>query len=712
MKKIFYFLCLCINIFYVIPCFAEVTSITDPQNFKPNIKQVYMKDIIAENLPDPNDREAVRKFFKKRLEEASTSTGLDLTQGGSSAVNIIHTPEYYAAQKEAEKPVFQKMYEEAVKIIQNKETEENNLSSEAQFSSSEETASQQATRFFTISKQTDITQQNTESENIPTVSFALPSGRKILAPAIEHIPYFLSYIDVMSNGYLKVEDTIVVVADGKKFARALRRVFPKYAYDINNKAQRIELILNQVTINGTTLPYTAEEFGNNIIIKPKHTQKLQPGVYTYVFDYMVNNTLSVQDNNVYMHWNLTGVPLNSFITSANAIVTLPSGHGFKGVQSLIGRNKNFSDQRTNIIPFSKSTIAFSSNTPLMNGEVMDIITVADRNAFLTDFNKGFNNFLLKWGNIFYASIGLLFILISYILSLVNLHKEKQKNRYNPSGNGSLMRQISVGKYDRIALVAQVLDLFRKDALDIISEQSHIVLSKKNTEKKFSSTDKKALKLLFSQKKQKFEPNHSNVAVIKKIKNLYEKNNKKLIRRFNFLHNAGYLLFSVLMLILTEIFIAFINTNMLQSLIVLLTTSAFYAFYIWMLRYKFKKIYTSIFVKLLALSGSFLAWLFSSVYIGILTSLIIFAMIFLIFEFTKIFAEKNSFMNDAKKLINNYQNYLLENIDSIGISRDFINHQAAIFALDISDRFSKTKTIEKYYRLDVAEALRQQLIGVL
>ena len=88
------------------------------------------------------------------------------------------------------------------------------------------------------------------------------------------------------------------------------------------------------------------------------------------------------------------------------------------------------------------------------------------------------------------------------------------------------------------------------------------------------------------------------------------------------------------------------------------------------------------------------------------------MIFLIFEFTRIFAEKNSFMNEAKKLINNYQKYLLENVDSIGISRDFINHQAAIFALDISNRFGKTQAIEKYYRLDIAEALRQQLIGIL
>lgn len=693
------------------PCLAEVIAITDPQNFKPEITQISLQEMASKNLPDPNDREAVRAFFKKRFEEASTSTGIDISKSGSGAVNIIHTPEYYAAQKEKEKPIFQKMYEEAVRTIQGKEAEENAPSADAQFSPSEQQAAEQATRFFTLSR-SETQQPVVEPERIPTVSFALPSGRKVLAPAMEHIPYFLSYIDIMSNGYIKIEDTIVVVAEGKKFSQAMHRKFPKYVYDKDNKPKRIELILNSVTVNGTDVPYTTEEIGNDIVIKPKHTQKLQSGVYTYVFDYMVNNSLNINNNDVYMTWNLTGKPLNSFITSANAIVTLPSGHGFKGVQSLVGRSDHLSDRRTNIFALAKSSMAFSGNKPLLNGETMNIVAVADRNAFIKDFNRSFASFLLKWGNVFYALIGLFFILLAYALSLLTLHKEKPKKNYNPSGNGSLIRQISIGKYDRVALIAQILDLFRKDALDISTQDQRTVLNKRNISTKLSPTDKKALKLLFTKKRSVFEVNKTTASVIKKVAKLYERTNKKQIRKFSFLHNAGYLSFSILMLILTEIFISYISINMFQSLIVLLTTSALYAFYIWILRYKFKKIYTVVIVKLLALCGTFLVWLFSGVYIGMLTSAVIFIMIFLIFEFTKIFAQRNNFLEEAKNLIDNYRNFLLENKETIGISRDFINHQPGIFALAIEDSFAANAATKKYYRLDQAENLRQQLVGIL
>ena len=69
-----------------------------------------------------------------------------------------------------------------------------------------------------------------------------------------------------------------------------------------------------------------------------------------------------------------------------------------------------------------------------------------------------------WGNIFYGSVGFATILISFILSLISLKNEK-RSKYKPSYSGALARNIAVGKYDRIAFVAQLLELFRKNALD-------------------------------------------------------------------------------------------------------------------------------------------------------------------------------------------------------------------------------------------------------
>ena len=76
---------------------------------------------------------------------------------------------------------------------------------------------------------------------------------------------------------------------------------------------------------------------------------------------------------IFLNWNLTGKPLNAFITSANAIVTLPDGHSFKDALALVGKSGNTTNQRTNVFPLAKNVLAFSNVTPLLNGEKMDII---------------------------------------------------------------------------------------------------------------------------------------------------------------------------------------------------------------------------------------------------------------------------------------------------------------------------------------------------
>ena len=103
---------------------------------------------------------------------------------------------------------------------------------------------------------------------------------------------------------------------------------------------------------------------------------------------MVNHQLQRAKNTVYMDWNITGRPLNAFITSANAIVTLPGGHGFKAAQAIVGKNGQYTHQRTNRYRLAKNVVAFSNWTPLFNGESMNIVTVMDQNAFLKGFDKG------------------------------------------------------------------------------------------------------------------------------------------------------------------------------------------------------------------------------------------------------------------------------------------------------------------------------------
>lgn len=664
------------------------------------------KDTLGDGLPNPQNQEEVKEFFKKRFEEAArTPANINIDWNVASSVGIIHSQEYYKAQEEKNKPLFQKMYEEALRSLHL------NDKNKTQNTSSQEKEAQTATRFFTLENSPEVPQKT--EEEIATVSVSLPSGRKILAPALEHIPYFLSYIDIQSNGYIKIEDTITIVANNKKFAYGLERIFSKYSENQHNKKNRIEILLNSVTVNDTPVPYTIEEVGDNIILKPKFNQKLESGVYTYKFNYFVNHQLQREENLVYLDWNLTGQPINSFITSANAIVSIPEGHSFNDAQTFIGKGKKYTTRRTNIHKLAKNVIAFSNHTPLLNGENMNIVTVMDKNVFLKDFDKNLSYFLSNWGNIVYASLGLFTILLSFILSLINLKKEQKNNKYNPSYSGSLMRSILVGKYDRIAFVSQLLELYRKDAIDLTNDNNRLFIIRKNTNSsKLTKNEKKALQRIFPKKTTQTEINKTNNILFKKAKKLFEKNINKQIKKYRLIHNIGYVLFSISMLIITEFFISFISINMAQTIIILLSTTLLYSFYIWILRHKFKYILISLPIKLFALLAITIVLLFSSIYIGLITSIIIIAMISVIFEFSRIFNEHNNFINEAKNSISNYREYIISSAEAINLSKDFINQQSNIFALNLIEHFPQNVSNKKYYKLDIADAIKQNLIDII
>lgn len=712
MKKVF-LLTFCGFLFISSETKSEVFSITDINAYQP--KGTNSAAAVTPNLPDPNDEEAVRKFFKERLENAVvTKADPDDDYTVPSSINVVHTPEYYRMQEEKNKPLFQKMYEEAVRVLQKQENAEDTATSNTDLAAEEEAAAS-ATRFFTVNapKKPRVDDRYANEPPIPTVAFSLPSGRRMLAPAVEHIPYFLSYIDIQANGYLKIEDTIITVADGKKFLKPMQRFFSKYTYDEKGRPQRVEIILKEVLINNVSVPYTIEEAGNNIIIKPKYNQTLEAGVYTYTFNYLVNHNLQIYYDNVIMNWHLTGQPLNAFITSANAIITLPTGHTFKNVQGIIGKKGQYTNRRSNIIPMAENVAAISNFTPLLNGENMNLVAIADKSAFLPNFKNSFNSFMFNWGNVIYAALGFMAVLLAYLLSLLNLRHQQKSPAYNPSYNGSLVRNIIAGKYDRIAFTAQILDLYRKKALDLNEENNHILLIKKNiVGANLNKTEKKALKRLFAKKSSTFEINTNHGKILQNIYQLFERYNLKQIKKINLMHNMVYIFFSCAMLLLTEIFIAGININFWQTLIILLITSVLYAFYIWILRHKFKHWYVNIPVKILTLSALLAVFVFSSIYIDIIPDIFVLSTIITIFAFTKIFNTRNNFMNEAVKAINTYKEYLVTNADTINLSHNFLQHQANIFALDVMKCFPKNATNSAFYKLEVAEHLHRALVGIL
>ena len=705
MKKNFFTICFSLIMFAATVSRADIIPLTQSGSSRP-IPPAQSENELE--LPDPNNQDEVRSYFKKRLENATFSVkekDADLSNSGS--VDVVHSEEYYKAmEEENKKGMFQKFYEKALASLGGKDTKaESSYYNEERESERIKAIAAAAQKYYFFKDD----EPQAKEPQIPTVGVVLPSGRRILAPAREHIAYFLSYVDVHANGYLKIEDTITFVANNDKFAYGLVRQFPKYAA----KHQQIEFMLESVTVNGTKVPYMVEAIGDNIMVKPKYNQRLAPGVYTYVFTYTINNKLTSADKQQFLDWNLIGTLDNIVLTSANAIITIPSGYEFSDIIALVGRPELMTQRRTNRFDLARNVVAFSNITPMIKGESMHLLAVMDNAMFLKDFNRNFSHFLINWGNIFYAGLGLFAILISFVLSLLNLRRERKNKKYTPSYNGSLMRSIIVSKYDRVAFVAQILDLFRKNALDIKQSDNRIYLQKKDTNSaKLSSPERRALKTLFYKQGNAIEVNTSNNVRFKKAKKILEKIVTRQIKKYNIFHNIGYVLFGTAMLLLTEIFIAFISVNFAQTLIILLSTTLMYAFYIWILRHRFKRWYVAIPTKIIILLAMFVIWIFSSIYIGGICSLLIMIMVAVIFAFNGLFGIHNSFANEAKEAIIRYKEYLISNAEAINLSRDFVNQQSNVFALDICEYFPQNVSNKNYHRLEEADVLKQRLIDII
>ena len=119
MNKKFFIIYLFLCAITSFPANSDVTFLPNVGNIADNkITEAPQDPYNVEGLPDPNNEEEVKNFFKKRLENAYTTKmtkDMDLSQ--ISSHSVIPSLEALAKQAEEKKSTFQKIYEEALRSI-------------------------------------------------------------------------------------------------------------------------------------------------------------------------------------------------------------------------------------------------------------------------------------------------------------------------------------------------------------------------------------------------------------------------------------------------------------------------------------------------------------------------------------------------------------------------------------------------------------------
>ena len=690
MKKLFLAIYFISCFFLVFKAEAAVSNLEEAAAAASEVKP--LAPLTPEGLPDPNNIDEVRAFFKRRFQTAATSDISDLGDlNKSNSMDIQHSAEYIQKMQEEKKSAFEKIYEQMLARLNNQQVE---------FSPD--------TVFYEELKQQP--QQTQEKIDVPVVRVQLSNGNTILAPAREHIPYLLSSYHILPTGSIEVEDEVVVIANGQKLKNGLVKTMPKYTNSRGNVKKKIEVQILSVSLNGKEIPYKLQEIGNDIVFTPKEKYVLEPGVYTYRYKYLMDRKLWYYDQFTEFYTNLVGGYSDLVISSANAIVSVPDGRTFMSQIAMVGRPDDLEARRTVIVHLSKNALGFASLIPLAHNEGMHILVSLDKAIFnQPSIGRRFVWLIGDYGDILFSLLGLSVIFISYFLSWKFIRENKSRLIIRFKQTAPLSRYIFKGVYDHRSFVSALLDLVRYKIIDIKKDGNTPVLIKKTDSLKGLPVGLKTImKTLFNKTDTSLEINNKNKLKFERTITKHENFVKKYFRLLTWRLNMWYLMFSLSMLFLTLLAISYIAVNPLETMMILVSASLTLAFYLWIFRHQFAKKWVNILTKITA--GFFVALtvLLLSVYIRFISALVITGIIYVILEYSSKFSAKNGLIKNKAKELDNLYKYLKTNASIISKAKEFDVQQANIFAFDLEDKYESNPKNQKVYRLDVATDILKKL----
>ena len=712
MRKLFLAICfsLCFINFSALAATKTVSSMQEAQISSNQNKLELSQELAQEREYYRNmSQEQMLDYLKERLfhvvtNELSSGDGL----GGDGAVNVQKSQWQIDKEAQAKKSLFEQIYENALNNIIDTAQPQPAAKMYIDETNIRPSAADNAENMRLFEQQQ---RQAWLNSNINMIETELPpSQQKTLIPAQEHIPYLFSKIELFPEGLVKITDTIIVVANGNKLKESILRAFPKFVFDREGKRQKVDFNLINVSINGKKVDYKLSERNNFIFMEPSQHLELMPGVYEYQFEYTVDNQTFSYDEFDEFYWNVTGSVWNLVIARAGAVVILPSGTKPLGQTAISGYNGYWRDDTITILQEQDNILGFASQNPLFIGQAMEIIVSFPKGfASNISLSKRLLRFINSYGDIMFAFLGFAAILLSYIISWNFIQKNKNASAKSSLKDPFLLRYLTLGAPDKKILGIFLLELFRKNILDIEKNNQDIILVKKSDHTiSLNTYEKKALKALFPDDETILHINSQNMLKFKRAFEFLKQNSNTKFNRLKFKLNVGYLLFSSLMLLLTEIGIALLGYNFLYNFVFLLSATTIFAISINIIQKNFVLRWKNIAFKSISLLFLGLISFLLSAIIHLWTIALLIITIFVIDKCTKLFIKPDAllapYINEAK----NYAVWLEKKHDALILSRDFLNLQETIFALDLEHIYLCSDKNKNIYKLDIISELMEKI----
>ncbi len=708
MRKLF--LAICFSLFCLIPDVSHaasrpVSSMESAKKENPKSLQL-SKEILAEKARFQNmNKEEMSNYLKDRLTKV-VQTNLDDGDGlgGDGAINVQKTPEQIEIEKQSQKSIFERIYDNAMsKLIDTSKprpgakiyTDDEKRSVGMQPNAADQAELRQRWQ--------EYQRAEWQKANIDMIDAELPpSYEKTLVPAKEHIPYFFSRIDILPDGLVQVTDTIVVVANGEKLKKGIIRAFPKFVYTRTGERQKVDYSLLSVTANNIEIPYKIVDRNNYVFMEPSQKADLAPGLYEYTFNYVLDNQIFQYDEFDEFYWNLTGSVWNMVIARAGAVVIMPPLTKPLGQSALSGYPGFWSEDAVIITQEEDNILGFISQMPLFIGQGMQmIVSIPKDTVSNTSLTKRFLRFISSYGDIIFSALGLAAIAISYFLSWQYIRRNKNKKISGLHKDSPLLRYLTQGAADKKSFGAFLLDAYRKNIIDIEENDNNVLLVKKTDDvKSLSKDERRAISNLFIGNEAILNVNSYSSLKIKRAMDIIGKSVRKRLRLLSLKLNTGYLLFSVGMLIISEFFIAALSHDIWYNFIFLSGGTIIFALTIWSIKMKFVSKWKSRLLKTLCILLLLLTMFIMLSAVSPSTVIILLATVYTIFEYSKLYAQRNGLLGASVKDAQEYRQLLIRKAPDINRGRDFLNNQAAILALDVEEYYPENDSNKNFYKLKI------------
>jgi len=188
----------------------------------------------------------------------------------------------------------------------------------------------------------------------------------------ERILSFDSDVTVRSDGWLRVVETIEVVANGDNIRRGIYRDFPTRSLTEYGLNQRVGFEIDRIERDGRPEPYHTEDLNAGVRIYIGHPEVLlRPGRYRYTIAYDTSRQLYHWADQDELYWNVTGNSWAFPIERATATVHLPDAAAIEQVDAYTGpRGAQGNDFK--VVERKSGTLRIATTRALLSGEGLTI----------------------------------------------------------------------------------------------------------------------------------------------------------------------------------------------------------------------------------------------------------------------------------------------------------------------------------------------------